>query len=200
MSAMSISHGEESSSGPDLLVSYHDNDHYSSVRDNEATTPFQPFEMDTSTSQTSSVNKSSRVKTKKGKNKKASNHPVDGSKEGSVEESKGESIEDGGSKKSNGVSSTEVSPTEHTTEETTNDPQPEQVPVPGDDELKKKTSRGPRKNAPCPCGSGDKYKKCCWAQERHDARLKKMNAVPEDTREPKDEIIEMNGNFRVLQI
>ena len=30
---MNIGHGHKKSSGPDLLLSYHDNDHYSSVRD-----------------------------------------------------------------------------------------------------------------------------------------------------------------------
>ena len=71
-------------------------------------------------------------------------------------------------------------------------------------ESKKKTLRGPRKNAPCPCGSGSKYKKCCWAKERHEARLTKMKDGTEETTEEdypkKEEVFEMNGNFRVLQI
>ena len=38
---MTISHGceEDSSAGPDVLVSYHDNDHYNSVRNNNAKRP-----------------------------------------------------------------------------------------------------------------------------------------------------------------
>ena len=34
LSALTIGHGHEESSGCDLLLSYHDNDHYSSVVDN----------------------------------------------------------------------------------------------------------------------------------------------------------------------
>jgi hypothetical protein len=36
LSALTINHGEKKSLGPDLHLSYHDNDHYSSVRDNRA--------------------------------------------------------------------------------------------------------------------------------------------------------------------
>ena len=32
------------------------------------------------------------------------------------------------------------------------------------------------RNAPCPCGSGKKYKKCCYAQDQQ--RLKRSSAVP----------------------
>ena len=37
LSAFTIDHGEEDSEGPDLLLSYHDNDHYNSVRDRNST-------------------------------------------------------------------------------------------------------------------------------------------------------------------
>lgn len=36
LSAYSIEPGEEKSSGPDILVSFHDNDHYNSVRDEKS--------------------------------------------------------------------------------------------------------------------------------------------------------------------
>lgn len=62
-----------------------------------------------------------------------------------------------------------------------------------------------KKGDPCPCGSGQKYKKCCLAKEKHSARLRKLK----DKNGREDEVcggdetgpnFEMNGKFRVLQI
>jgi uncharacterized protein YecA (UPF0149 family) len=36
-----------------------------------------------------------------------------------------------------------------------------------------------KKNAPCACGSGLRYKKCCLAKQKHAARLERMNANKE---------------------
>ena len=36
-----------------------------------------------------------------------------------------------------------------------------------------------KKNAPCPCGSGLRYKKCCLAKQKHAARLERMNGNKE---------------------
>lgn len=194
MSAMSISHGEESSSGPDLLVSYHDNDHYSSVRDIKADVPFQPFEMDATTSKGS--NSSSDSNNARGKNKSKSKKPscrsVEGSKEDAVENSNDNSV--AATKDATPPSA----PLENGKENNVDESQSEQAP---EQETGKKV-RGPRKNSLCPCDSGKKYKKCCWAQERHQARLKTMKDASGDMTEeaPKDESFEMNGNFRVLQI
>ena len=194
MSAMSISHGEGSPSGPDLLVSYHDNDHYSSVRDNKASVPFQPFEMDTDNSKGITSNNSNNTRgKKKSKSKKGSSRSAEANKEDPVENDK-----DGADMVATKAVTSPTELLENVKEVTADEPQSEQVP---EQETSKKV-RGPRKNSPCPCGSGKKYKKCCWAQERHQGRLKTMKDNTEDTVEegPKDESFEMNGNFRVLQI
>jgi len=34
------------------------------------------------------------------------------------------------------------------------------------------------RNAPCPCGSGNKYKKCCLAKDEHEAALRRAAAAP----------------------
>ena len=40
----------------------------------------------------------------------------------------------------------------------------------------------PGRNDPCPCGSGDKYKKCCLAKEEAVAREQLVKAqAPRDT-------------------
>jgi hypothetical protein len=39
VAAYTIEHGENKSTGPDLMISYHDNDHYNSLRDSKATKP-----------------------------------------------------------------------------------------------------------------------------------------------------------------
>lgn len=33
------------------------------------------------------------------------------------------------------------------------------------------------RNDPCPCGSGKKYKKCCW-QKNHTGRARRFSASP----------------------
>jgi hypothetical protein len=36
----------------------------------------------------------------------------------------------------------------------------------------------PARNDPCPCGSGKKYKQCCWKAEETQARSDRSEAVP----------------------
>jgi SEC-C motif len=60
-----------------------------------------------------------------------------------------------------------------------------------------------KKNSPCPCGSGLRFKKCCAAQEKRASRLTKMRqgagSNVSNTSSRSDEPT-MNGNFRVLHI
>jgi OTU-like cysteine protease/SEC-C motif len=74
-----------------------------------------------------------------------------------------------------------------------------------------------KKNDACPCGSGTRYKKCCWAREKNAARVQQLqksnkileessvSAQPEtkdggDDDDDDDAEVVMNGNFRVLTI
>jgi uncharacterized protein len=43
---------------------------------------------------------------------------------------------------------------------------PSPVPIPGSAEAVRPTGAKPRRNEPCPCGSGKKYKNCCGAAPR----------------------------------
>jgi hypothetical protein len=59
-----------------------------------------------------------------------------------------------------------------------------------------------KKSAPCPCGSGLRYKKCCWAKQKHAERLRKLR-VDESTTEclpSSDEEEDPAGCFRVMKI
>jgi len=66
-----------------------------------------------------------------------------------------------------------------------------------------------RKNAPCPCGSGLRYKKCCHAKRKHAARLERMVRGGDvgpgghdryDDDEGAGDDLSMDGDFRVLKI
>lgn len=156
LAAFSIEHDESDLSGPQLRVSYHDNDHYNSVRDENTkmTKTKTPKEISSqkATSTTSKTNTS-----KKGNSSTTSTK---------VSETPDLSINDGG--KGGG---------------------------------KKTATHSVKKNAPCPCGSGLKYKKCCLAKQKSQKRLQRMqenNALGEDETEEDEE--EMTGNFRVLKI
>jgi tetratricopeptide (TPR) repeat protein len=37
------------------------------------------------------------------------------------------------------------------------------------------------RNAPCPCGSGSKYKKCCLPKDEREAALKRMSSVVQNS-------------------
>lgn len=70
-----------------------------------------------------------------------------------------------------------------------------------------------KKNDACPCGSGKRYKKCCWAREKHAARVQQMQsttvveessttsaAAPQEGTKQDDAEVVMSGSFRVLTI
>lgn len=40
------------------------------------------------------------------------------------------------------------------------------------------------RNAPCPCGSGAKYKKCCLTKDEREAVLRRMSSVPSEPQGP----------------
>lgn len=136
---------DKKSDGPDLLVSYHDNDHYNSVRDNKAPHRSPP----------------------KRTNRKPSND-----KDGS----------DG--------TATSVSTSSSLSEISSPSESRATAKVPID------------KKAVCPCGSGQRYKKCCLAKEKHAARLNKMKKVESRGRndESENDSPETMGSFHLLKI
>ena len=137
LSAFTIPHGGSKVSGPDLCVSYHDNDHYNSVRNTKGKTPSKHESEDDDSDYEDMDNRKAPSKTRE-------------------------------SGKSNGRS---------------------------------KQPPAQKKNDPCSCGSGVKYKKCCLKREKHATRLEKMqanNSQSDEEEEKKTEKVE--GGFRIMKI
>jgi hypothetical protein len=168
MATFTIDHGENESDGPDMLVSFHDNDHYNSVRDKK----HRP--------------KPAIPETRKGGNKrnKASDSSVKTTKP------KGKVVED-----------VEEAPAPDATLSTTKSMS--EMTVKDGEETSNEPQKPVKKNSPCPCGSGQRYKKCCFAKKKHAARVQKLRGTEAAQEEKDDESsqeIDTKGNFRVLHI
>jgi SEC-C motif len=208
LAAFTIDHGESKSLGPDLLVSYHDNDHYNSVRDRKC--PPKPAAQNE----------------KKMPSRKASNG-VNNHQETPIE---------GGGAAVAGAGGDNFDP-----KQPPQDPDGTRLDDPADDysaatasvsalSIDGTTTRGGttaaaaaakddksssvKKGSPCPCGSGVKYRKCCYASKqkrsgRSDKKqLKRMstnesddNNTPKDSdpEEPKERS-KSRGQFQVVSI
>mmetsp|Transcript_6422 Transcript_6422/g.18347 ORF Transcript_6422/g.18347 Transcript_6422/m.18347 type:complete len:166 (-) Transcript_6422:880-1377(-) len=165
MAAFTIDHGESKSMGPDLLVSFHDNDHYNSVR--KKLHPPKP----------------SRIKVTP----------------------------------ANGQASTIIQINNNTTNNECVEQESPEIEcvtaslsgLPLSDEAEQTTDTGPTKtvkrSAPCPCGSGLRYKKCCLAKQKQAIRVERLRAKQQhedgalstDTEEEETKSPEM---FRVVAI
>jgi uncharacterized protein YchJ len=144
LSAFTIDHNCPTTSGKDLLLSFHDGDHYNSVRTKDVGKPHRIKEQ-----QKITINP---------KATKALSPNIKGMKELSMNDGKG-----GG----------EVAST-----------------------------KSIKRNAPCLCGSGLRYKKCCFAKDR--AVKKRLasgkNSSPEKYDDNDNDEIQMKGNFRAVPI
>jgi hypothetical protein len=146
MGAYTIEHGsDKQSAGSDLCISYHDNDHYNSVRNHASGKPSIPLK--------------TFVKSESDDNEFCTERK-EAMVDGPCDESTLDALPDTGM-----------------SIETT------------------------KKSAPCPCGSGLRYKKCCFASKSHVKRLHRMqdsekrDANVESEHQPK-----MDGTFRVMTI
>lgn len=158
LSAYSIEPGEEKPSGPDILVSFHDNDHYNSVRD-EKSPPKPPPK----------------------RNKQ-----------------KGKDVDRRAPRKELSQASDTTIATA-TTSSSVSDMSIDNQSIP--QSSASQTNKPVKKSAPCPCGSGQRFKKCCYAMGKHSARLEKLKVESsEDAKEEEGGELETRGNFRVLQI
>ena len=142
--------------GPNLLVSYHDNDHYNSVR-NKLQAP-----------------KPSRLKPPSSNGKTGIGPKSNGNK------SQGQSeIEDVTNSLSKSAISTELEKTE--------------IAIP----------KNVKRSAPCPCGSGLRYKKCCLAKQKHAKRMERLKGrgqFEEDDLSEENENRGCQETFRVVTI
>jgi hypothetical protein len=163
MSAFAVGPGDDKKpSQPPVLLSFHENEHYNSVRDTSVGKPTPPI-----------------------KTFEKSDKSVDDDMEQLIDaETDTDDDFKEESDETTGVSPFENGDMERESHEST------------------VSQQVVKKSAPCPCGSGQRYKKCCWAKEKHADRLRKL---PLDKRPTKsfpssDEDEETAGSFRVMKI
>lgn len=145
------------------MVSFHDNNHYNSVRDSKAKPPKQ-------------------------KPTKALNRNLSGSS------SRDSTLNESDKTSSDVTSSTTVS---SSLSELSVDERPDPA-----TKQPEENAKSVKKNDPCPCGSGKRYKKCCLAKEKHAARLRKLKEKAGEVSEGEEEVekeVAMKGNFRVVR-
>jgi hypothetical protein len=227
LAALTIVCGEGvKTSGPDLQLSYHDNDHYNSVRPtNGKMTPIQPLPpVDPPLEETPPVETPPSVELPPVEMPLVSNEVQ--SSVSPPEQGRGDAVEVqlSEAKEDVGEQGEEDQEDEVTGSETTDESNPSTHDMPMSQQLDKvdadstsqegketgpSKDKVPKKNDSCPCGSGLRYKKCCWAKEKHLERLKKLHGGRDEEEtttttnkllgDNNDELT-MDGHFRVLKI
>jgi hypothetical protein len=162
----------ENQKGPDMMVSYHDNDHYNSVRDCRMSKP-PTFTKVYYEPQQSSVedNETEEELDNDGDEDDEYIFKDDADEAGDTDDT---------SDDTHPLDADETTTTDHVAGGTTID------------------IATPSKSAPCPCGSGKRYKKCCPAKQlKADQEEKRSAAV---RRVASDEELELGGPMRVMVI
>lgn len=136
--------------GPDMMVSYHDNDHYNSVRDSRLSKPptFVKIHLEQKLDEDAVAERSNQEQ------------------EQLVGDPPGEAP-------GSAVRSSEQGPSPMT------------------------QGQAHGKNAPCPCGSKKRYKKCCGPKDRERERARRKQAI---NQVPSEEELELVGPMRVMVI
>ena len=170
--------------GPDLWVSYHGAEHYNSVRDNKRKTkpppPQRTFVKEDVEPELLEDCPSDEATEDLTDEYNASSNPPSTASSSNTESLSSEEKPD----------STTTKTDESSADQTANKPIPK---------------KAPKGTAPCPCGSGLKYKKCCKDKDRREARRQRVlqqNGDEASDDDGDDEVVErpMEGNFRVLSI
>lgn len=168
MSAFHVGPGDDKKpSQPPVLLSFHENQHYNSVRDIKVGKPPPPIK--TFEKSDKSVDE---IEMEQVSIDAESTDTDDDFEEEGVEVAEAPQLENGD--------------TESESHESTG------------------SKKEVKKSAPCPCGSGLRYKKCCWAKEKHADRLRKLpiykNSRKHLPSRSSDEEEEPAGCFRVMKI
>jgi hypothetical protein len=164
MSAFAVGPGDDKKPGqPPVLLSFHENEHYNSVRDAKVGKPPPPIK--------------TFEKSEKSSDEMQSVDAETDTDDEDFQEEAGEEVV-GAPQLENGVTESE-SPW-----------------------IAAGSQKVVKKSAPCPCGSGQRYKKCCWAKEKHADRLRKLPIEKRTTKSlpSSDEDEEPAGYFRVMKI
>ena len=208
--AFSIESGHDEESGDKLLLSYHDNGHYNSVRDeNVEIKPISNCIAVTNVTEDENALNGGRRKKKK---KTKANTKSSRMGEGDCDEERKES---GGCEASDAFANVnDESREEHSSDRVEQYCETNHAKTPTKEE-KAENSKRPvvlhvRKNDPCSCGSGLRYKKCCLAVEKSKIRTAKwkerhrLDAGFEEEGaggdEDKDKEVNLDSPFRVLKI
>lgn len=133
LAAFTIDHGDSTRMEPDLCVSYHDNDHYNSVRNKMY--PPKP-----STLKPSYLNGQRDIQMKNNKHKKMQSSEIENVTTSLLQSS------------------------------ITSKPEKAEISM----------QKNVKRSAPCPCGSGLRYKKCCLAKQKHTTRMNRLKAKKQD--------------------
>jgi OTU-like cysteine protease/SEC-C motif len=200
---------------PDILLSFHENDHYNSVRDSRNGRPPPPIKTYVKPGTVDNDDEYNDEYNERYYNNQQEQQQHDGYDT----EEKTNTSEDSATSASSTASTIDMD--EHEQEDTaaadtesattTNSSSTANPPPPPNPET---ATLRIKKNDACPCGSGQRYKKCCFAREKHARRVQQMQAskglaeeesasarspLQKDAKEDDAEVV-MNGNFRVLTI
>jgi hypothetical protein len=192
LAAFTIDSSEPEKEGTDLLLSFHDNDHYNSVR--KKNSPPKPV----------SSRKGNKKKTEVVSEAAASNEPCCSLEPGKTQMSS----EAEPAKVARSISKEDDTTTSSITSNMSALSLEDDEKAKGED-AQVKTAAQLKKSSPCPCGSGIKYRKCCRTKEKqmnkaHD-RSKSRGAcsrasIDDDSNSPHEDIEVTLGGFRVLKI
>ena len=188
LDAYTVEHGSSAlSAGPDLLVSYHDNDHYNSVRRATGSKPPPPIK-------TYVVDHPEPMAVDGiiHNNSTGNQHHTDSSHDGVSGEDADMMVteeESGTVTTSTSIGSVEVALRNSADDAASIDTT---------------TQRKPKKGDACPCGSGHRYKKCCHLKDKLIKRRQREHSITTGQSMSNDvkrrDSTEMNGDFRVLKI
>lgn len=191
LSAITIEHDKDESTGSDLLVSFHSGDHYNSVRYKNGRRPEKTL------SRSSSERRTSRQKSRRSSLHRGASVNGIGTTSSRSEFTRS-SQSDTVTTSASTISTTEESLCDQSRSEQKKIPLATVVGV---------ENKPTKRSSPCPCGSGRRYKKCCWAKERSESRNRKQKEKTGrgsggDARmqHREESAIVMKGKFRVLQI
>ena len=202
LAAMNIDYdSDKPPGGLELLVSYHDNDHYNSVRDNSRggkppPPPIRTYEKQESGPEVDGCPSDEGVSAKtecndSSKTQSTSSTQVTLNTQSTSSSSYGESLSsEENSEETSEIAREEPSPS---TEAPSHEPSLENC----------KPKKPPKANANCPCGSKVKYRKCCKEKDRREAhrqRLLEQNGEADQSDEDETTTHPMEGKFRILSI
>ena len=185
--AFSIESGHDEESGDKLLLSYHGQDHYNSIRDEN--TKIKPMSVSTDTNGRTKNSNGGGGGGGGGRKKKKKKD-----KSGLEDDEKKDDFDEGTSRADDDKSHC--------------DDEGDSAVAEDKQQQNEKPEKTLRKNNPCPCGSGLRYKKCCLAAEKSKARAakwKEKHGINGDDGEAgkndsEGETDEVEGSFRVLKI